>query len=598
MKVRFWGTRGSLAKPGAGTVRYGGNTSCVEIGSKGGTRLVIDCGTGGHELGQKLLRDGEAKRGHLLISHTHWDHIQGIPFFAPLFVPGNEWDVYAPQGFGESLRETLAGQMEYTYFPVSPEAFGAKVRYRNLGEGRFEIDDLTIRTRYLNHPALTLAYRIEGDGVAIVYACDHEPHSRCLATAPGPVEGEDLRHAEFLAGADLVIHDAQYLATEYDAKVGWGHSTVEYAVSIGQAAGVKRLALTHHDPLRTDDQVDETIARLHRDMATPGMAIFAAAEGQEIELTGAAPVAASVSLLGVPEGDAVRHGAAAETPLLLLVSADQSVIDRIERAIANEPIRLKVANTIDAALEMVTPRPALVVADDRLLTADGARLMQCLRMLFDSAEGGLPVLFLGQRPASDAQDTGVDWLEEPWSVEYVRTRIRTWLMRAEMAWARADLPTDEAERVGALRALGILDTPPEDRFDRHARLAAALFRVPVALISLVDADRQWFKARIGIDACETSRDVSFCAHAVADRDLLVVNDTLADPRFRGNPLVTGETRIRFYAGMPLFLSQGHCAGTLCVIDSRPRDFPPGEQALLRDLAGLVEMELERSALRN
>ncbi len=570
MRVRFWGTRGSIAKPGPDTVRYGGNTSCVEIVSAGGTRLVIDCGTGGHGLGQHLMQTGQAGRGHMLISHTHWDHIQGIPFFAPLFVPGNAWDLYAPQGFGETLRETLGGQMEYTYFPVTPDAFGAKVRYRDLGEGRFEIDDLTIRTRYLNHPALTLAFRIEGDGAAIVYACDHEPHSRALAVAPGPIEGEDLRHAEFLAGADLAIHDAQYLASEYDSKVGWGHSTVEYAVAIGRMAGVKRLALTHHDPSRTDDAIDATMARLRAGISEGDAEIFAAAEGMTIDLVG---TAATVS---IPDGesDAVRRAPSFEAPLLLLVSADPSTIDRIRRAVADEPILLKVADSVDRALAMVTPRPALIVADDRLLTADGARLLQSLRTLYDSAEAGMPILFLGRRPAADTHEAGVDWLEEPWSVEYVRTRIRTWLMRAECQWARADLPADEAERLGALRALGILDSAPEEAFDRHARLAAAIFR-----------------ARVGVDACETTREVSMCAHAVEARAALIVRDTLQDARFRDNPLVSGNLRIRFYAGMPLFLPQGHCVGTLCVIDTRPRDFSPAEMALLSDLAGLVEGEL-------
>jgi phosphoribosyl 1,2-cyclic phosphodiesterase len=126
MNVRFWGTRGSIAKPGPSTIRYGGNTSCVEIRSAAGTLVVIDCGTGAHELG-KMLMETEARplRGHMLISHTHWDHIQGWPFFAPLFVPGNEWDIYAPHGLAETVQETLAGQMQYTYFPVLLEQLSA-----------------------------------------------------------------------------------------------------------------------------------------------------------------------------------------------------------------------------------------------------------------------------------------------------------------------------------------------------------------------------------------------------------------------------------------------------------------------------------------
>ena len=250
MQVRFWGTRGSFAKPGASTVRYGGNTSCVQVVSSAGTLLIIDCGTGAHELGQLLMRqEKQPIKGHILISHTHWDHIQGIPFFAPLFIPGNSWDFYAPQGFGESLRDTLGGQMEYTYFPVTPDAFGAEVRYNNLTEGSFRIDDIVVHTRYLNHPALTLAYRIEVDGVAIVYSCDHEPHSRQLAMGEGPIEGEDRLHAEFFRGADLVIHDAQYTPAEYATKIGWGHSTAEYAVKMCQSVGRQA---GRADPPRSD----------------------------------------------------------------------------------------------------------------------------------------------------------------------------------------------------------------------------------------------------------------------------------------------------------------------------------------------------------
>jgi phosphoribosyl 1,2-cyclic phosphodiesterase len=123
MRVRFWGTRGSIAKPGPSTVRYGGNTSCVEVRSAGGVLVVLDCGTGAHGLGQALMAAAkEPLRGHIFISHTHWDHIQGLPFFAPLFKPGNEWDIYAPRGLGQSLRDTLAGQMQYTYFPITLEA--------------------------------------------------------------------------------------------------------------------------------------------------------------------------------------------------------------------------------------------------------------------------------------------------------------------------------------------------------------------------------------------------------------------------------------------------------------------------------------------
>ena len=581
MDIRFWGTRGSLAKPGPHTVRYGGNTSCVEVRSAAGTRLVIDCGTGAHELGQAIMREGIVSRGHVLISHTHWDHIQGIPFFAPLFVPGHVWDIYAPQGFGESIKDTLAGQMEYTYFPVSPDAFGAQVRYHNLGEGCFTIDDLTIRTRYLNHPALTLAFRIECDGASIAYACDHEPHSRELAFGNGPIEGEDLAHAEFMDGVDLVIHDAQYLADEYPAKQGWGHSTVEYAVTIARAARADQIALTHHDPTRTDDQIDAYLTRIRAQLGRDGPKIFAAYEGLVVEL-GSTAASGPAALPNI--ANAIRKANSEDKARLLLIADCDTVADKVARAIENEPIELlRRASLAEAAEQAQTLRPSLVLVHER----EWADVPEAFGA---GVNGELPIVVLGGAGAPGAGYS--DRLEEPWSVEYARTRIRTWLMRAECHWARPPIPDDEAERVAALKRLGILDTAPEERFDRHTRIAAALFKVPIALVSLVDADRQWFKSCFGTDVCESSRETSFCAHAIASNtDLLVVPDALQDERFRDNPMVSDGPRIRFYAGSVLHSPEGKRIGTLCILDVRPRLLSETEQRLLRDVAAAVEAEM-------
>ena len=260
MHVRFWGTRGSLPKPGPDTLHFGGNTSCIEVQTAADTLVIIDCGSGLHGLGQTLVASGKpVLKGHILISHTHWDHIQGIPFFAPFFVPGNEWDIYAPKGLGQSLQDTLAGQMQYAYFPVQLDQMGAKIRYHELTEGDFRIAATSWSNEYLNHTAVTLGFRLQADGAALVYASDHEPFSRNLASGKGEILGQDRQHCEFLAGADLVIHDAQFTLNEYEGKIGWGHSTVEYAVAISKAAGVARLALTHHDPLRTDHALAEIV---------------------------------------------------------------------------------------------------------------------------------------------------------------------------------------------------------------------------------------------------------------------------------------------------------------------------------------------------
>jgi GAF domain-containing protein len=169
--------------------------------------------------------------------------------------------------------------------------------------------------------------------------------------------------------------------------------------------------------------------------------------------------------------------------------------------------------------------------------------------------------------------------------------VRSWLLRTPCRWQKAPIPPDEERRLTALRHLGLLDTPPEERFDRLTRLAAAILDVPTALVSLVDSDRQWFKSGYGDGPRETPRDASFCAHAVASRTALVVPDALEDPRFADNPLVSGDPRVRFYAGQPLILPDGSCVGTVCLVDTRPRELDERQRGLLADIGELVRREL-------
>jgi phosphoribosyl 1,2-cyclic phosphodiesterase len=285
VRVQFWGTRGSLARPGQKTLRYGGNTSCVQVTSPNGTLLIIDCGTGAHDLGRALLANSKSLRGHILFSHTHWDHIQGFPFFAPLYVRGGQWDMYGPSGLCESLRDALAGQMQSTYFPVKLDDLGANIHYHDLVEGCFEIGDIRITARYLNHTAQTLGYRLEMDGISVVYSCDHEPYSRTLEPNE-PVSELDRAHSDFLANADLVIHDSQFTDAEYSARRGWGHSPVEYVLEVARLGKVKYLALTHHDPMRTDDEIDQIVESARSSLrANEALTqVFAAADCQVIEL--------------------------------------------------------------------------------------------------------------------------------------------------------------------------------------------------------------------------------------------------------------------------------------------------------------------------
>ncbi len=593
MRVRFWGTRGSIATPGQGTVRFGGNTSCVEVRSASGTLLLLDCGTGARALGEALMVQGPRPlRGHILIGHTHWDHIQGLPFFAPLFVQGNEWDIYAPRGFEQSLQETLAGQMQYTYFPVTLEQLRASIRYHEVVEGVFEVGDIRVTAQYLNHPALTLGYRLEADGVAVVYACDHEPHARHLAAGTGDMTDLDRRHVEFLAGADLVIHDAQYTAAEYDAKRGWGHSTVEYAVEACRSVGVRKLALTHHDPTRDDDAIDRIIGELNASATAKAsaMEVFGAAEGQVLELSSAADAvrgqtAGEGSAIAPPASAVVGHS-------VVLGVADPMTAATLLEALQADDIATILATDGEAVLRRVREdRPSLVILDHHLPGIDGPGVCRAIRGGGDEYGLRLPIVIVTDRDEAATAEGVNDWLIKPFSTSYARTRVRALLLGMACRWQQPPVPKDEERRLAALRELHVLDTPPETRFDRLTRLAAAAFDVPIALVSLVDSDRQWLKSTHGVTAGESSREMSFCAHAVAARAPLVVPDALLDARFADNPLVTGGPRVRFYAGQPLVLPDGSCVGTLCIIDVRPRTLDQKDLALLGDIGHLVRREL-------
>lgn len=584
MHVRFFGTRGSIATPGPQTLRYGGNTSCVEVTTKSGTLIVLDMGTGAAVLGRELVTRGEPLRGHILISHTHWDHIQGIPFFAPLFVPGSEWDIYAPRGFSQTLRDTLAGQMQYTYFPVSLEQLGATIRYHELVEGWLQIGDVEVTARYLNHPGLTLGYRLQADGVSLVYACDHEPHSRTLAMGTSEISGEDRRHAEFLVDADLVVHDAQYLASEYPLKVGWGHSTVEYAVAVARLAGVRQLALTHHDPERDDDAIDDVIGSLPR----TDMHVFAAAEGQEFVLSARAFFVAPKPLF---------EAQASTTPALvdrsaLLATATPSKLAELSDLLRSDDVHVMRCGVADAPRMTEQESPMLVLLDD---TGD-SQVVEVCRAIHQLPSAGreLPVVLVtaNEHRARSVDEAFTDILLEPYSPTYAKTRVRAWLMRAACRWVRAPNPTDEDRRLAAIRALGLWGTPPEERFDRITRLAAAAFNVPISLIALMERDREWFKSCCGLDIREVPRDESFCGHAIFERRPLIVSDTRVDERFADNPHVTGAPGVRFYAGYPLILSNGSCVGTLCILDTKPRNIDEAGVSLLGDLAQFAIQELD------
>jgi CheY-like chemotaxis protein len=230
-------------------------------------------------------------------------------------------------------------------------------------------------------------------------------------------------------------------------------------------------------------------------------------------------------------------------------------------------------------------------------TIDAISACRALRRNDGVNEHQLPVVVIAAREDTRAgAAAGVtDWLIKPFKSSYARAKIHAWVLRTECRWVRARVPSDEERRIASLRGTGVLDTAPEERFDRITRLAAALFNVPIALVSLVDEDRQWFKSCYGLDAKETPRDAAFCAHVVYDREPIIVPDAFQDARFADNPLVVNDPRIRFYAGCPLILDDGSCVGSLCIIDTRPRSVEESDLERLRDLAALTVRELNGSA---
>jgi CheY-like chemotaxis protein len=434
MIVRFWGTRGSLAKPGPTTLRYGGNTSCVELRSADGTLIVLDCGTGAHGLGHRLMTGAEPRRdGHLMITHTHWDHIQGFPFFAPLFAPGNSWDIYAPGAIGQQLERALAGQMEYQYFPVTLAQLGATTRYHDLAEGCFTVGGVRVVTQYLNHPALALGYRLEAGGAVVVYSVDHEPHAPDPAarrTDGTPMHHEDRRHVEFLAGADLVIHDAQYTLEEYPQKMGWGHTPAEWAVDYAVAAGAHRLALFHHDPLRSDEALDRLVEICRRRAGAAGSAlqVFAAAEGEEVRLI--------EHDTETPRTETLPSPTRTVGPLTILVADDDPTMVRL-LTLALEPDGFRVVTANDGKAALAQARlehPALILLDWQMPGADGIEVTRALRREPDPALRDVPVVLITAQSGPDNTAAGfaagvTDYLTKPFRPAHVRTRVQAWLLR-------------------------------------------------------------------------------------------------------------------------------------------------------------------------
>jgi phosphoribosyl 1,2-cyclic phosphodiesterase len=295
-RLRFWGTRGSIPVPAPSTLHCGGNTTCVEVRADGEI-IVLDAGSGVRSLGIALDKEFGAQpiKLSLLITHAHWDHIQGLPFFAPAYEKKNEIRVRGYDGVDTSFGKIMAEPMKAPFFPIAMRELSARMDIKKLPEMEFSVGKVQVHARFVNHPGVCAGYRLFTSAGSIAFLPDHEPY-RFLHSAKAnhmspdeekkTAEEERIGLVEFLHGSDILILDAQYTDTEYESHVGWGHGSVSSAVSLALDAKVRRLLLFHHDPGHDDTTIDAMVhdaRRLVRDSGE-GLEVDAAREGEEVLL--------------------------------------------------------------------------------------------------------------------------------------------------------------------------------------------------------------------------------------------------------------------------------------------------------------------------
>jgi len=292
--IKFWGVRGSIPTPGPATSRYGGNTPCLQLQYNEEDFFILDAGSGIRELGQHLVKLGKPVQSHIFISHMHWDHIQGIPFFVPAFIPGNEFTFHGAQEADMKLEDILADQMNPVNFPVQIDEMSSKFEFHEMYEGTYVVEGIKVETLYLNHPGYALGYKFHIKDKCIVYVSDNEPYPVYPTASqnsdnPGEkvfTEDNNQRIIMFSKDAHLFIHDAQYTPEEYKNKYQWGHSPYDYTVKVALEANVHTLVLFHHDPLHDDDFIDSMIdsAKKISWQADSSMKILGAREGMVLSL--------------------------------------------------------------------------------------------------------------------------------------------------------------------------------------------------------------------------------------------------------------------------------------------------------------------------
>jgi phosphoribosyl 1,2-cyclic phosphodiesterase len=278
--ARVWGCRGSLPTPGEATVRYGGNTSCVEICTGDGVPVILDAGTGIKRLGDAL---GNPPLVNILLTHLHLDHVEGLRFFEPLWRPGCEVHIWGPPSPLHSLRDRVARVFSPPLFPIDLADIPATVVFHDVPLDGWELDGISIRAQSVSHPGSTVGYRLELEGGTLAYIPDHEP---VLGVELAALEPEWISGYALAEGVDLLVHDCQFSEAEYPTRVGWGHSSVAHAVEFARRAEVGRLVLFHHDPDRSDDDIELLVQRAH-DLwdGTRAAAPVAAFEGMTLEIS-------------------------------------------------------------------------------------------------------------------------------------------------------------------------------------------------------------------------------------------------------------------------------------------------------------------------
>ena len=278
LSVTFHGVRGSTPCDGPQLARYGGSTSSVSLESEGQPPILFDLGTGLRNYGTALAAEGRIAgfQGSVLLSHLHWDHVQGLPFFVPLHCADTILDVYGPRQIEGPLADVFEGLMRPPYFPITPGQLEGHLSFQDAGDDDFALHDAKVRSRWIRHVGPTLGYRVEWSGVTVAYLSDHG--QGCGGGPSDDFVPDDV--LELCDGVDLLIHDAQHTPEEFERKRHWGHCTVDYALHVAKEAGARTLALFHHDPAHSDDEVDR-MARVAQDTSAEmgGAEVVAAAEG-------------------------------------------------------------------------------------------------------------------------------------------------------------------------------------------------------------------------------------------------------------------------------------------------------------------------------